>query len=85
MRGLKWGDDSVVPTLGELERFKAGLGAHAEKELLSAMGTCGLSAAQIDAALAGASRGAGGGGWRARLGLLAAERHAQGEPAALEV
>ena len=44
-----------------------------------------LSATQIDAALAGASRGAGGGGWRARLGLLAAERHAQGEPAALEV
>ena len=35
-RNLRW-DDTVVPTMAELERFKAGLGADAEAELLAAI------------------------------------------------
>ena len=36
VRSLRWGDD-IVPSLAELERFKAGLGAGAEEELLAAV------------------------------------------------
>ena len=36
VRNLRW-DDSVVPSIAELERFKAGLGAGAEAELLAAV------------------------------------------------
>ena len=70
--------DAHARALGALRRRRRELDALATALLRDET----LSAAQIDAALAGASRGAGGGGWRARLGLLAA---AQGEPAALEV
>ena len=40
VRSLRF-DDSVVPTLPELERFKAGLGAGADDELLQAMPAAG--------------------------------------------
>jgi transcription elongation factor SPT5 len=36
VRNLRWGDD-IVPSIAELERFKAGLGAGAEAELLAAI------------------------------------------------
>lgn len=35
-RGLKW-DESVVPSLAELDRFKAGLGMRADEELLEVL------------------------------------------------
>ena len=73
--------DAHARALGALRRRRRELDALATALLRDET----LNAGQIDAALAGVSRGAGVGGWRARLGLLAAERHAQGEPAALEV
>ena len=36
VRNLRW-DETVVPTIAELERFKAGLGEQAEEELLAAL------------------------------------------------
>lgn len=37
-RSMRW-DESVVPTLAELEKFKAGFGMGADEELLQACST----------------------------------------------
>ena len=42
VRSLRWGE-AVVPSLTELERFKAGLGAHADEELLAAVAPSDLA------------------------------------------
>jgi transcription elongation factor SPT5 len=42
VRNLRWGDE-ISPSLAEFERFKAGLGEHAEEELLAAVQSTDLA------------------------------------------
>ena len=76
VKGLKYGD-GVQPTMAELERFKTGLGADADAELLAAASGAGSGALfrvgdYVQAAVGGGGGGGGGGGceiargWRRR-------------------